>query len=98
VGCDAVRWQGATTLRARAREEEQRRQRAAAQLNRVCSARHKLDLALEAKKVSIHAVLRGIEERPGEISGLGATRSNAPAMALMRNDVIGLEGKRATGI
>ncbi|MFM2448062.1 MAG: hypothetical protein RIS44_512 [Pseudomonadota bacterium] len=24
VGCDAVRWQGETTLRARAREEEQR--------------------------------------------------------------------------
>jgi hypothetical protein len=69
VGCDAVRWQGATTLRARAREEDQRRQRTAAWLNRVCSARYKLDLALEAKKVSIHAVLRGIEERPGEISG-----------------------------
>ncbi len=49
---------------------EQRRQRTAAQLNRVCSARHKLDLALEAKKVSIHAVLRRIEERPGETSGL----------------------------
>jgi hypothetical protein len=49
VGCDAVRWQGETTLRARAREEEQRSQRAAARLNRVCSARYKLDLALEAK-------------------------------------------------
>ncbi len=70
VGCDAVRWQGVTTLRARAREEEQRRQRAAARLNRVRSARYKLDLALEAKKVSIHAVLRGIGERPGEICGL----------------------------
>jgi hypothetical protein len=70
VGCDAVRWQDVTTLRARAREEEQRSQRAAARLNRVCSARYKLDLALEAKKVSIHAVLRGVEERPGEICGL----------------------------
>jgi hypothetical protein len=70
VGCDAVRWQGATTLRARAREEEQRGQRTAARLNRVCSARTLLDLVLEAKKVSIHAVLRGIEERPGEICGL----------------------------
>jgi hypothetical protein len=38
VGCDAVRWQGATLLRARAREEEQRGKPAAAQLNRVCSA------------------------------------------------------------
>jgi hypothetical protein len=38
VGCDAVRWQGETTLRARAREEEQRSQRAAALLNRARSA------------------------------------------------------------
>ncbi|MFM8898846.1 MAG: hypothetical protein ACKOF9_02730 [Burkholderiales bacterium] len=38
VGCDAVRWQGATTLRARAREKEQRGQRAASLLNRVRSA------------------------------------------------------------
>jgi hypothetical protein len=59
-----------TTLRARARKEEQRSQRAAARLNRVCSARIKLDLALGATKVSIHAVMRGIEERPGEICGL----------------------------
>jgi hypothetical protein len=57
VGCDAVHWQGVTTLRARAREEEQRGQRGAARLNRVCSARYKLDLALEAIKASIHAVL-----------------------------------------
>ena len=71
VGGDAVRWRGVTTLRACAREEEQRGQRAAARLNRVCSARYKLDLALEANKMSIHAVFRGIEERPGEICGLG---------------------------
>jgi hypothetical protein len=38
VGCDAVGWQGATLLRARAREEEQRGKPAAAQLNRVRSA------------------------------------------------------------
>ncbi|MFM8901292.1 MAG: hypothetical protein ACKOF9_15305 [Burkholderiales bacterium] len=38
VGCDSVRWQGETTLRARAREEEQRGQRAAALLNRARSA------------------------------------------------------------
>jgi len=56
VGCDAVRWQGATTLRARARKEEQRGQRAAAQPTRVCSARYKLDLALEAEKVRIDEV------------------------------------------
>ena len=50
---------------------EQRRKQASARLNQwVCSAQYKWDLALEAKKVSIHAVLRGIEERPGEICGL----------------------------
>ena len=38
VGCDAVRWQGETTLRAPAREAEQRRQRALARLTRVRSA------------------------------------------------------------
>ena len=38
VGCDAVRWQGVTTLRAPAREAEQRRQRAVARLTRVRSA------------------------------------------------------------
>jgi hypothetical protein len=59
-----------TTLRARAREEEQRGQRAAAPLNRVCSARTKLDLALEAIKERIHAVLQDTRERLGEISGL----------------------------
>jgi hypothetical protein len=46
VGCDAVCWQGATTVStegaqvrtARARKKEQRRQRTAARLNRVRSA------------------------------------------------------------
>jgi hypothetical protein len=70
VGCDAVCWQGETKLRARAREEEQRRQRTASRLNRVRSARYKLDLALEAKKVRIRAVFPEARERPGEISGL----------------------------
>jgi len=35
VGCDGVRWQGETTLRASARKEKQRRWRAPARLNRV---------------------------------------------------------------
>jgi hypothetical protein len=48
---------------------EQRRKRAAAQLNRVCSARTKLDLALEAKKVSIHAVL--LEKKSDLVKYLG---------------------------
>ena len=38
VGCDAVRWQGATTRRAHARKAKQRRQHAAAWLNRAGSA------------------------------------------------------------
>jgi hypothetical protein len=69
VGRDAVRWQGETTLRARARKEEQRRQRTAARLNRVCSARYKLDLVVEAGKASIHVVLRDTGKRPGETCG-----------------------------
>ena len=59
-----------TTLRARARKEEQRSQRAAARLNRVRSARTKLNLVLEAKKVSVYAILQITGERPGEICGL----------------------------
>ena len=38
VGHDAVRWPGVPTLRAHAREQEQRGQRAVARLNRVLSA------------------------------------------------------------
>ena len=45
VGGDAVRWQGETTRRAHAREEEQRGQRAAALLNRVRSALTQLVMA-----------------------------------------------------
>ena len=37
VGCVGVRWQGATTLRASARKEKQRRKQAPARLNRVRS-------------------------------------------------------------
>jgi 2-keto-4-pentenoate hydratase len=49
-----VRPARATTRWADAHKEEQRGQRAAAQLNRVRSARYKFDLAVEARKVSIH--------------------------------------------
>ena len=57
MGCDAVRWQGVTTLRARAREEKQRCQRAAAQLNRVCSAFTPAVNMVVGRNISIHAVL-----------------------------------------
>ena len=56
VGGDAVRWQGATTLRAPARKEEQRRQRDAALLNRVRSGvTHEVTVGVD-RKVRIHAV------------------------------------------
>jgi hypothetical protein len=57
VGCDAVRWQGATTLRARAREEEQRSQRAAAQTNRVRSALTQLVRVFVPGELNVHQVL-----------------------------------------
>ena len=56
MGCDAVGWQGVTTLRAHAREEEQRSQRAAAQLNRVRSALTQPVKVVVRKKLNIHAV------------------------------------------
>ena len=56
VGRAAVRWQGATTLRAHAREEEQRRQRAAARLNRVRSALTQTVRVAVGRDLSVHAV------------------------------------------
>ncbi len=56
MGHDAVCWQGATTPRAHARKEEQRRQRAAAWLNRVRSAFTQVVKPLVSAKVNVHAV------------------------------------------
>jgi hypothetical protein len=56
VGRDGVRWQGATTLRAHAREEEQRRQRAPVRLNRVRSAVTQKVKVVVGAKARIHAV------------------------------------------
>jgi hypothetical protein len=56
VGRDAVRWQGATLLRAHAREEEQRGQRAAARLNRACSALTQVVTVVVSRDLSVHAV------------------------------------------
>ena len=55
VGCDAVRWQGVTTLRALAREAEQRSQRAAARLTRVRSAFTWEVKVNEGREVNLHA-------------------------------------------
>jgi hypothetical protein len=57
VGCDSVHWQGATPLRACAREEKQRSQRAAALFNRVRSALTKLVTVYVPRKLNIHQVL-----------------------------------------
>ncbi len=55
VGGQAVRWQGVTTLRARAREEEQRRQRGACPFNRVRSALTPKVTFIVGAKVNVHA-------------------------------------------
>ena len=49
MGSDVVRWQGETTKWVRAREEEQRRQRAVALLSQVCSAHTQRVKALVAE-------------------------------------------------
>jgi len=69
VGCDAVRQQGATTLRAHAREEEQRRWRAVAQLNRVCSALTQRVNVVVSTKLSVHAVWPSVSS--GQLRNLG---------------------------
>ena len=56
VGRDAVRWQGVTTLRALAREAEQRSQRAVARLNRVRSALTQEVRVVMGTNLSVHAV------------------------------------------
>ncbi len=55
MGRDAVRWQGGTTLRAPAREAEQRSQRAAARLNRVRSALTQEVSVVMGTNLSVHA-------------------------------------------
>ena len=70
VGCDAVGWQGATTLRAYAREEKQRGQRAAARLNRVRSALTQPVKMVVRKKANIHAVYPA--EESGQLPFLGS--------------------------
>ena len=69
VGRDAVRWQGATTLRAHAREEEQRGQRAAARLNRVRSAVTQEVTFVVVTNASGHAML--CAEVSGQLPFLG---------------------------
>ena len=63
MGRDAVRWQDVTTLRAPAREAEQRGQRAAARLNRVRSALTQEVRVVVGINLSVH------EASPVEESG-----------------------------
>ena len=69
VGRDAVRWQGATTLRAPAREAEQRGQRAAARLNRVRSALTQEVSVVMGTNLSVHAA--SPVEESGQLPFLG---------------------------
>ena len=69
AGRDGVRWQGATTLRAHARKEEQRRQSAAAWPARVCSALTHEVMDIVGGNISIHAVSPA--EESGQLRFLG---------------------------
>ena len=70
AGCDVVGWQGATTLRAHAREEKQRRQRAAARLDRVRSALTQVVNAVVGTKLNVHLELQA--ETSGQLPNLGS--------------------------
>ena len=69
MGGDAVRWQGVTTLRAHAREEEQRRQRAVARLDRVRSALSQPVNVIVGTNLDIHAAEPA--EGSGQLRNLG---------------------------
>ena len=71
VGRDAVRWQGETTLRAPAREAEQRSQRAAARRNRVRSALTQEVRVVMATNLSVHAA--SPVEESGQLPFLGSS-------------------------
>ena len=77
MGCDTVRQQGATTLRAHAREEEQRRWRAVAQLNRVCSALTQMVNVVVCTKFSVHAVWSAVSS--GQLRNLGSVQGRMSA-------------------
>ena len=69
MGRDVGYWQGATTLRAHAREEEQRSQCTAARLNRVRSAFTQPVKVVVRRQVNIHAVYAA--EESGQLPFLG---------------------------
>jgi hypothetical protein len=69
VGRHGVFWQGATTLRATARKEEQRRQSAPGRLNRVRSVVTQKVNSFVSTEVSVHAALQA--EVSGQLRFLG---------------------------
>ena len=69
MGGQATRWQGVTTLRARAREEEQRRQRGACPFNRVRSVLTQKVISIVVAKVNVNVVL--LAEMSGQLRSLG---------------------------
>ncbi len=71
LGRVGARWQGATTLRAHAHEEEQRRQRAPARLNRVRSAVTQAVKVVVGTKARIHAACPAA--RSGQLRFLGSS-------------------------
>jgi len=70
VGCDGVRWQGETTLRAPERKEKQRRKRAPARLNRVRSAVTLEVTLLVRTKAGVHKAYPA--EESGQLRFLGS--------------------------
>ena len=77
MGCDAVRWQGETTLRANAREEEQRRQRDVARLNRVCSGLTQKVTVAVVKNVNVNTWLLAVMS--GQLPNQGSIVAGEPA-------------------
>ena len=69
-----MRWQGTTTLRAHARKEEQRRQRAAAWPDRACSAVTHAVMFVGVANVSIHQASPA--EESGQLRFLGSSKEN----------------------
>ena len=96
MGCDAVGWQGVTTLRAYAREEEQRGQRAAARLNRVRSALTQSVNVVVRQKFNVHAVYPA--EESGQLPFLGLLHARearlGPVIGPVHRGYAGLHGPR----
>ena len=69
MGCQERVWEGATTLKAPAFEEEQRPQVRSWRLNRVCSAVTPKVRLINAEKVNVHRHL--LVQMSGQLRNLG---------------------------